>query len=344
MAGARRERVFKLKRMRQVSGKIGCILMVFLLASCSNSFNKLRKSSDGEKKYQRALEYFNKGKYNKASILFQDIAPIYGGSTKGDTIMYYYGASLYKLGDFEGSGEMFDDFRRYFPRSPFLEDAEYMYAKGIYFTSPLPERDQTNTARAIAAIHEYLNRYPNSSKKTVLEGNLQELQQKLYDKSMISSRLYYDIGYYNSAITSLKNAIDLYPDSNHRELLSYLIVRSHYMYARNSVSEKQRQRYLSMQDAYYSFMAEYPESRYSKEVEKMQADAKKYLARYAERHPGAAPAADTTMMSDREQRKMQRADDKLLKQEDKNLTAEEDKIKAQEEKELRRQRKEDKKR
>ena len=143
-----------------------------------------------------------------------------------------------------------------------------MYAKGIYYTSPRPERDQTNTMRAISAITEYLNRYPESTKKEALEDNLKELQQKLYDKSLMSSRLYYDIGYYNSAVTALQNALELYPETNHRELILYLIVRSHYMYARNSVESKQRERYLAMQDAYYNFVSEYPQSQYSKDVEK----------------------------------------------------------------------------
>lgn len=74
--------------------------------------------------------------------------------------------------------------------------------------------------------------------------NVTELQQRLYDKSMENAKLYYDIGYYNSAIVALRNAIELYPETNHRELLSYLIVRSHYLYAKNSIPEKQRQRYM----------------------------------------------------------------------------------------------------
>lgn len=124
------------------------------------------------------------------------------------------------------------------------------------------------------AIGEYLNRYPNSTKKESLMENVTELQQRLYDKSMENAKLYYDIGYYNSAIVALRNAIELYPETNHRELLSYLIVRSHYLYAKNSIPEKQRQRYMDLQDAYYSFVAEYPESSYRKEVDKMQEEAK----------------------------------------------------------------------
>ena len=105
--------------------KIGVVAVALSVVSCSG-FNKLRKSNNPEMKYQKALEYFNRGKYNRTAILLYDISGIYGGSSKGDSIAYYYGASLYRDGDFEGSGSVFDEFRRYYPRSPFLEDAEYM--------------------------------------------------------------------------------------------------------------------------------------------------------------------------------------------------------------------------
>ena len=318
--------------------KIGMVAVALLVVSCSG-FNKLRKSNNPELKYQKALEYFHQGKYNRTAILLNDVSGVYGGSSKGDSIAYYYGAALYKEGDFENSGAVFDEFRRYYPRSVFLEDVEYMYAKGIYYTSPRPERDQSNTLRAITAIGEYLSRYPESVKKEALEDNLEELRQKLYDKALMSSRLYYDIGYYNSAVVALKNALELYPESNHRELISYLILRSYDMYARNSVEEKQRQRYLDMQDAYYNFVSEYPESQYSKEVEKMQAEAKRYLARFETPEDGAdSVQIETPKLSERERRRIERAENKEIRQEDKQLEEVEDEIQQRRSKKVRKPR------
>ena len=72
------------------------------------------------------------------------------------------------------------------------------------------------------AIGEYLERYPNSHKKEDLAENLLDLRQRLYDKAYLNAKLYYDIGYYNSAVTALNNAIKRYPDSNHREELDAL--------------------------------------------------------------------------------------------------------------------------
>ncbi len=267
-------------------------MFVALCAVSCSGYNKLLKSNEYEQKYLTALDYYEKGKYAKTVTLLESVNQVFAGTNRADTVAYYYGASLYKQGDFATSGEVFDGFRRNYERSPFLEDVEYMYAKGLYFSAPSYKRDQTNTHKAIIAIGEYLSRYPNSTKKESLMENVSELQQRLYDKSMENAKLYYDIGYYNSAIVALRNAIDLYPETNHREQLSYLIVRSHYLFAKNSVAEKQRQRYMDLQDAYYSFVAEYPESSYRKEVDKMQDEAKKFLARYNEKEQAREAAAE----------------------------------------------------
>ena len=279
-----------------------------LLVSCSG-YNKLLKSSDYEQKYRVGLKYYDEGKYYKAQTLFEDVAHYFTGTDRGDSVAYYVGASYYKQGDFVMSGEKFDEFRRRFGRSAFLEDVEYMYAKGFYYSSPAPNRDQATTRQALIAISEYLSRYPNSAKKEILFENTEELKQKLYDKAFINAKVYYNIGYYNSAVVSLKNAIDEYPESNHKEELSYLIVKSHYLFAKNSIAELQRERFMNMQDAYYSFAADYPDSKYKKELDKMQEYAKKYLARF-DRTDGQAEGSEAAAEEPQSDRKAKKEEKK----------------------------------
>ena len=280
--------------MRIDVNKALVVLAGVTAASCSG-YSKVLKSNDSNLKYQTAIEY------NKALTLFQDVAHVYAQSARADTLAYYTGLCYYKSGDFVSSAELFDGFRRRFGRSPFLEDAEYMYAKGFYFSSPKPEYDQTATHQALQAITEYLDRYPNSVKKDQLIENMIELRQKLYDKAFMNAKVYYDIGYYNSAVTALQNAIDMYPESGHREELAYLIVSAHCLYARNSVASLQRQRYLDTQNAYYNFVDQYPDSKYKKEVDKMLEEAKKHLAKYGDLQNGSN--SDNTNQSDNSETK-----------------------------------------
>lgn len=270
--------------------KIFIAATLLLIASCSG-YNKLLRHGSSEDKYEKALELYNNQKYNKALTLFKEVETIFGHSDRADSIMFYIGVCYFRIGDYVSSGEQFNTFRETFRRSPFLEEAEYYFAKGFYYSSSEPENDQTNTLVAMQAIGEYLERYPNSHKKEDLAENLLDLRQRLYDKAYLNAKLYYDIGYYNSAVTALNNAIKRYPDSNHREELLFLIVCSHYEFAKNSVALKQRQRYLDMQDAYYTFIEEYPESTYRKDADKMFDDAKTFLDKFKDEDPGAVTTA-----------------------------------------------------
>ncbi len=259
------------------------IFLLFALAAavagCSE-YQKLLKSKDYQRMYDKALEYYEAGKYQKSAQLLQDVAPYFIGTMKGDSVAYYMAASYYKSGDFETSAMLLDEFRHTYGSSPFLEDAEYMYAKGFYYLSPSPNRDQAATRRALIAIDEYMERYPNSVKREVLEMDIAELQQKLYDKAYINARTYYKIGRYKAAVVALKNALNQFPDSNHREEIMYLITKSNYLLAHNSIVSLQRDRYLDMMDNYYNFVSEFPDSKYIKELDKMQETAKDYIANY----------------------------------------------------------------
>ena len=103
--------------MRIDVNKALVVLAGVTAASCSG-YSKVLKSNDSNLKYQTAIEYTDKGKYNKALTLFQDVAHVYAQSARADTLAYYTGLCYYKSGDFVSSAELFDGFRRRFGRSP----------------------------------------------------------------------------------------------------------------------------------------------------------------------------------------------------------------------------------
>lgn len=268
--------------------------MVAMFAVGCSPYSKLLKSNDYDLQYRTAIEYVEDGKYQKALTLFDKVRMYYLDSNRADSIAFYAGLALYQMGDFGNSATVFDEFRKAHDRSPFLEEAEYMYAKGFYYASPEPERDQTATMQAITAIGEYLSRYPGSQKREALEADVVELVQKLHDKAFIDARTYYKIGRYKSAIVALQNALDDYPESTHREEIMYMMARSSYEYARNSLPERQRDRYLDMIDYYLSYISEYPEGKYARELNRLNENAKKFLERFGDGATSETTEAEKT--------------------------------------------------
>lgn len=255
--------------------------LAMLVASCS-VVNQAIKSGDPDYAYHQALELYEQGKWDSASTLFEACRHIYMGSPREDSLSFYNARCKFKSHDWDEAVMQLDEYRRKFGRSPFIEDAEGMYADCFYRMSPGSSRDQTMTSKAIIAINEFIARYPESDKVEEFKKINDELTERLHEKTYLNAYTYYKIGRFKSAIVALKNALRTYPESKYREEIMYLIVDSGYRLAENSIAAKQTDRYLSMLDSYLSFCEEFPESEHRKQVDKWAENARDFLARNGE--------------------------------------------------------------
>lgn len=253
-------------------------LFAVLLAGC-NSIQQVLKNNDPMQMYQLGIKYYNQQKWNKASMLFDAASPYFNASDKEDSLAFMNAHCKFKQRDYGAAASALEDFRRKFGRSVFIEDAEGILALSYFYLSPGPKRDQSMTTQALVAVNEFLSHYPDSEQAEKFRSINRELTERLHDKAYLNAYTYYKIGRYKAAIIALKNAVKLYPESRHREEIMYLIVKASSKLAENSVRDKQTDRYLSMLDSYYSFVAEFPESEYLREVERLAQHAKNYLER-----------------------------------------------------------------
>ncbi len=245
---------------------IGLIVMLAITA-CSD-YNKILKSTDYEFKYKKAIEYYEAGEYVRAGTLFQDLVNIYRGTSSADELYYYYGKSMMGQKDYLMATHYFRSLLREFPGSPFAEEAQFMVGYCSYLLSPKTRLDQTVTHDAIESLQLYINLYPYNERVDEANRLIDELRSKLVYKSYLNARLYYDFGNYKAAVVALGNSLKEYPDSQYREELMYLLLKSKYLLAINSVADKKAERLSGALDEYFSFIDEYPESSYRKEVDR----------------------------------------------------------------------------
>ncbi len=238
---------------------------------------KIIKSADPDLIYSEGLKYYNRNKWKQAGDLFEASAAYFVGNTQEDSISFFAARCKFKQRDYSNATVELDEFRRKFGRSIFIEDAEAMLAMCHYYLAPDATRDQTITGEAIVAFSEFIERYPNSKRVETFSALIVELTDRLKQKSYLNAYTYFKIQRYNSAIVALRNALKSYPETPYREKILYLITVSNYKVAHNSIEEKKGERYLKVLDSYYSFINEYPESKYSKELERYTKEAKDYL-------------------------------------------------------------------
>ncbi len=247
-----------------------------LLGACS-SVQPIIRTQDPEYIYQSALDFYEAEKWKKSAQLFENVARSYVGTEREDTISFFTARCKFKDGDYHTAISQLDTYRRFYGRSPFIEDAEGMLTLSYYNIAPGPERDQTDIVMALTTVNEFMSRYPFSDNIKVFEEVRDDLVQRLHDKSFMNAYTYYKIGRYKSALVAFKNALKEYPTTANREKILYYTVLASYELASNSVESKEADRYLALLDSYYTFVADFPESEYIKEVERVANIARKYL-------------------------------------------------------------------
>lgn len=283
-------------------------LALVSLTSCKSQFDKLLNSTDDEYKYEKAFEYFNSGKYHKAAQLFESISITTNGTAREDTVQYYWGLSNYRNMDYYTAETNFTSFMTSFPNSPFTSDATFLRVDCLYRSTLRYELDQKPTHKALAALAEYLNDFPDTPNLELCNSMIADLSERLDKKAYESAKLYYKMEDYLAARVSFKNVLKEDSDNIYREDILYYTAMSSYKYAKNSVPEKQKERYMSFVDDYLNFVGENPESIYRKELDNLYQKAQKALGKYT----GTDVDIKTKEKDFEKERKM------LLKQETKN--------------------------
>lgn len=244
---------------------------VTLLPSCGE-YNKVLKSRDLDYKYDYAKRAYDAGKYTQAATVLTDLITPLRGKPTGEEALYLLARSHYENKDYINSGLYFKTYYQRYPKGKFAEDSRYYSGYGYYLDSPDAQLDQSVTIKAIDELKTFLELYPRSEHRSSAQNAIFELQDKLTLKDLQNAQLYYNLGNfmgnnYQSAIIVSQNALKNYPYSKYREDFEFLILKSKYQEAKQSVADRQADRYREVVDEYYSYINNYPDTKNKREAE-----------------------------------------------------------------------------
>jgi outer membrane protein assembly factor BamD len=267
--------------------KLICFSFLLVLLTSCGEYNKILKSTDTMVKYEAAKKYFETGKYNRAVTLLEEVVPMLRGSSYAEESLYILAQSYYAQKDYISATEYFKRYYTSFPRGEYAELSRFYAAYGLYLESPDARLDQSDTYKAMQLFQDFMEYYPQSEKKETAQDALFKLQEKLAFKELMSTRLYYNLGdyllysfpggNYLSCVITAQNAMRTYPYSKYREDFMYYTFKSKYEMAKQSVEEKKDFRYRDVVDEYYSYINDYPEGKYVKEIRKQYEEIAKQL-------------------------------------------------------------------
>ena len=95
------------------------------------------------------------------------------------------------------------------------------------------------------------------------------MRSKLQVKAFASAKLYFQMENYKASAVALANLIRSYPDLPNIAEACFLIVKSDYLYALNSIEGKQKDRYEKTISVYNQYKDKFAGTRYEKEAKNL---------------------------------------------------------------------------
>lgn len=258
------------------------LLCSALLFTSCGEYQRLLKSTDNDLRFAKAKEYYEKGKYLEACTLLEAVVVPMRGTKKGEEALYIMASAYYKNKDYITARSYFAGYCRSYPNGDYAEECSFRQGMCYYMDSPEAKLDQVGTMKAIDQFTSFMQSYPKSIFVAEAQSKKQELRDKLAYKAYLNARLYFRLGNYmgnnyRSCVIAATNALQEFPESIHREELSFLILKAKYKQAVESVESKKADRFRDTVDEYYSFMQEYPDTEFKKEAEDILAVSQKNL-------------------------------------------------------------------
>jgi outer membrane protein assembly factor BamD len=251
------------------------ILSLFLFSSCSE-YPKVLKSNDLKLKLEWAEKLYKKEEFSQAQPLYEQLAIYYRGTALAEDMHYFNAYCFYGMRDYEMATYLFKRFCNDFGTSRRAEECNYMFCYTEYMSS-LPEYlDQTDTRKCMEDISLFIGTYPDS--KYIPNCNLlaDKLRAKLELKAYRSAYLFYKTEEYKAAAIAFTNLLKDYPETEHREEAEFYIIRSYFLYAKNSFETKKMDRYGQVLSAYQEYRSDL-KADFAKDAAKMNEEAGKQI-------------------------------------------------------------------
>jgi outer membrane protein assembly factor BamD len=258
-------------------------LVLSLLCACSG-YERALKSKDVNFKLTKANQFYDKKKYQQANSIYETLVPVFKSTRNYEPLYYRYAYSFYYMKDYLSASYHFRNYVEAFPNSKDAEEVEFMYCISLYKMSPKPSLDPTSTERAMEALQDFINRYPNSKRMDESNKYIDICRSKLETKEADAALLYYNIGYYRAAGVCYKQVMRNYPESAKSDFYQYMIVKSWYKHAKESVPDKQEERFATALNAYMELIEGYPKSSYLRDAEKYYTLASNSIKKLRDEH------------------------------------------------------------
>lgn len=238
------------------------------LSSCSE-FNRALKSDSIPYKLEVAERYYEKGSYDRALPLLEELIMLLRGTDKSERIGYLHAKGYFLMKDYTMAAYYLENYARTFPVGQYTEECAFLNAYCYYKNSPSYELDQSDTRTAIDQLQLFMVRYPATSLKDSCHTLIDRLRTKLEVKAYHAANQYFHMRNYQAASMAFKEFMRQYPNSDYREDAMMRVLRSDHALAVNSIESRKEERLREAIRSYRNFADAYPQGVERDEAEKL---------------------------------------------------------------------------
>ena len=192
--------------------KITFILIVVFLVCCSKK--NVHVEEDLSPRFDKAMEYFDRGKYPRAKDEFDYIIMRDPGSKIANESQYYMAEALFQMEEYSEASITFDRYVRFSPDFTKIEKSRYRICECAILSSNAYQREQSQTHRALEQLQMFIEDFPTSDLVEDAENAIVELRIKLAQKDFEVGRIYLKLEEYESALIYFRSVLNNYYDTS----------------------------------------------------------------------------------------------------------------------------------
>ena len=227
--------------------KITFILIVVFLVCCGKK--NVHVEEDLSPRFDKAMEYFDRGKYPRAKDEFDYIIMTDPGSKIANESQYYMAEALFQMEEYSDASISFDRYVRFSPDFTKIEKSRYRICECAILSSNAYQREQSQTHRALEQLQMFIEDFPESDLIRDAEIGILELRIKLAQKDFEVGRMYLKLEEYESALIYFRSVLNNYYDTSFADDARIGIIFTHILndnrQGANSYFKAEKDRFLS---------------------------------------------------------------------------------------------------
>jgi len=216
----------------RVSLIVGLVAMATLTTACMNRDKNLDLESyvatiePPDALYNQALANLESGRLNEASKKFAAIDAQHPYSEWARKALVMGAFTNYRQGKYDEAVNMANRYIALYPTSD--ETAYAYYIVGLSYFRQIPDvtRDQRDTQRAIGAMQEVVDRFPDSEYVADARDKIRFGREQLAGKEMQIGRYYLERRQYLAALKRFRTVVETYSNTNQIEEALYRLVET----------------------------------------------------------------------------------------------------------------------